>query len=150
MVGVSGCASEWPNQPSLLPRRGRPFSITPRSRALPSFVAVLASLAFAEASQLPKIPEIFPSTPLAGVAFCRFSELCHPVKGSSHLQSWLGQSLVSYTAGASSRKGFLQASQKTKKCKFFPFFFREIQWLICKISLWLSCTGADVHKKWLT
>lgn len=109
-------------------KKGRPYSLTPRSRALPSFVAVLASLASAEAIHLPKMPERFPPTPLAGVAFCRFSELCHPMKGSSHPQSWLGESLVGSPAGGDELvpapgKAFFRHPRKlTKKPNLFLSF----------------------------
>ena len=79
---------------------------------------------------------------LAGIAFCKFSEQCHPVKGSGHPQSWLGESGASSPAGGDQlwpapAKAFVRHPRKlTKKWNFFSFFFIEVvQWLICKISL---------------
>lgn len=92
---------------------------------------------------------------LAGIAFCRFSELCHPVKVSSHPQSWLGESGASSPAGgdqllAAPVKAPFRHQRKLRDLIVFSFFFTEAeQQLICKISLWPSCTGADVHEKGL-
>jgi len=95
---------------------------------------------------------------LAGAAFRRFSELCHPEKGTTtHAQSWPGDS----GAGSPARgdqllpapaKAFFRHQRKlTRHLAVFSFFFTEAaQWLTCKISPRPACTGADAHEKGLT
>lgn len=124
------------------------FSLTPRSQALPSLVAVLAPLASSEAIQLPKVPERFPPTPLAGVAFCRFSELCHPVKGASYPRAgWEKALWAALLVGMSwwqLQERLSSGIPENWLRSLTSFSFREeVQWLICKISL---CTA--LHRSW--